>query len=51
MPNLQVTAEQAYAEACQALGEAIVEKRMMAKAASDQIEELKSALAEAKSKS
>ena len=36
----QVTMEQAYGEACQALGEATVQQRLMAKAASAQIEAL-----------
>jgi len=36
----QVTIEEAYNEACQALGEATVQQRLMAKAASAQIEAL-----------
>jgi len=36
----QVTIEDAYQEACQALGEATVQQRLMAKAASAQIEAL-----------
>jgi len=36
----QVTIEEAYNEACQALGEATVQQRLMAKAASAQIESL-----------
>ncbi len=36
----QVTIEDAYQEACQALGEATVQQRLMAKAASAQIETL-----------
>lgn len=36
----QVTVEDAYNEACQALGEATVQQRLMAKAASAQIEAL-----------
>lgn len=40
MSSPQITLETAYNEACQALGEALVEKRLMAKAASAQIEAL-----------
>jgi hypothetical protein len=36
----QVTIQQAYEEACLALGEATVQQRLMAKAASTQIEAL-----------
>ncbi len=36
----QVTIEDAYSEACQALGESTVQQRLMAKAASAQIEAL-----------
>lgn len=36
----QVTMEQAYDEACHALGEATVQQRLMAKAASAQIDAL-----------
>lgn len=36
----QVTIEEAYTEACQALGEVTVQQRLMAKAASAQIEAL-----------
>ena len=36
----QVTIQQAYEEACLALGEATVQQRLMAKAASAQIETL-----------
>ena len=36
----QVTIEDAYFEACQALGEATVQQRLMAKASSAQIEAL-----------
>jgi hypothetical protein len=40
MSQQQVTIEQAYEEACQVLGETIVQQRLMAKAASTQIEAL-----------
>ena len=36
----QVTIQDAYNEACQALGDSIVQQRLMAKAASAQIEAL-----------
>lgn len=41
----QVTIQQAYDEACQALGEATVQQRLMAKAAAAQIDALKAELA------
>lgn len=46
-----VTIQDAYAEACQALGEEMVQRRLMAKAASEQIERLQLELEQLRSSS